>query len=80
MGGVALSAATWGIVRPFRAAAIAIVAVATTTLLLVFVNYEEKPAGIRLLEGPSRESIWTMPAEWAQNVQPELVPVTRSIR
>ena len=80
MGGVALSAATWGIVRPFRAAAIAIVAVAATTVLLVFVNYEEKPAGIRLLETPARESIWAMPAEWAQNLQPELVPITRHVR
>ena len=80
MGGMALSAATWGIVRPFRPAAVAIVAVSATTVLLVFVNYEDKPAGIRLLEGPTRESIWTMPAEWAQNLQPELVPVTRAVR
>ena len=58
----------------------AIVAVTATTVLLSFVNYEDKPAGIRLLEGPARESIWTMPAEWAQNLQPELVPVTRTIR
>jgi len=80
MGGVALAAATWGMVRPYRAAAVAIVAVAATTVLLVLVNYEDRPAGIRLLEGPARESIWTMPAEWAQNVQPELVPVTRHVR
>jgi hypothetical protein len=80
MGGMALSAATWGIVRPFRAAAVAIVAVTATTVLLVFVNYVDKPPGIRLLEGPARESIWTMPAEWAQNLQPELVPVTRAVR
>jgi hypothetical protein len=80
MGGVALSAATWGIVRPVRAAAVAIVAVVATTLVLAFVNYEDRPAGIRLLEGPARESIWTMPAEWAQNMQPELVPVTRIVR
>jgi hypothetical protein len=80
MGGMALSAATWGIVRPYRAAAAAIVAVTATTVLLVFVNSEDKPAGIRLLEGPARESIRTMPAEWGQNLQPELVPVTRVIR
>ena len=77
---MALAAATWGIVRPYRAAAVAIVAVTATTVLLVFVNYEDKPAGIRLLEGPARESIWTMPPEWAQNLQPELVPVTRVVR
>jgi hypothetical protein len=80
MGGVALSAATWGVVRTSRTAAVAIVAVTATTLLLSLVNYEEKPAGVRLLRTPARESIWTMPAEWAQNLQPELVPITRAIR
>jgi hypothetical protein len=80
MGGVALSAATWGILRPYRAAMVATVAVAATTVLLVLVNYEEKPAGIRLLESPARHSIWTTPAEWAQNLQPELVPVTQHVR
>ena len=80
MAGVALSAATWGVVRPIRAAAVAVVAVAATTVVLSFVNFEEKPAGIRLIEAPARESIWTMPPEWAQNIQPELVPVTRHVR
>ena len=80
MGGMALRPRPGALSVPDRAAAVAIVAVTATTVLLVFVNYEEKPAGIRLLEGPARESIWTMPAEWAQNLQPELVPVTRVVR
>ncbi len=61
MAGVALSAATWGVVLPIRAAAVAVVAVAATTVVLSFVNFEEKPAGIRLIEAPARESIWRMP-------------------
>jgi hypothetical protein len=80
MAGVALSAATWGVVRPYRPGAAAVVAVAATTTLLSLVNYHEKPAGIGLLEDPVGASIWTLPAEWAQNVQPELVPVTRYVR
>ena len=80
MAGVALSAATWGIVRPFRAASAAVVAVAATTLALSFVHYEEKPAGLRLLEPARHESVWGLAPEWAQNVQPELVPITREIR
>ena len=80
MAGVALSAATWGIVRPFRSASAAVVAVAATTLLLSFVHYEEKPAGIRLLEPARHASIWGLAPEWAQNIQPELVPITREVR
>ncbi len=80
MAGVALSAATWGIARPFRAASAAVVAVAATTLALSFVHYEEKPAGLRLLEPARHESVWGLAPEWAQNVQPELVPITREIR
>jgi hypothetical protein len=72
MAGVALSAATWGIVRPFRAPAIATVVVATTGVALALVNYSEKPAGIDLLEGTDRQSIWELPREWAQSIQPEV--------
>ena len=80
MGGVALSAATWGIVRPFRAAAVAIVAVAATTVA----------PRLRQLRGEARRDPAPRgagagvdlddAAEWAQNLQPELVPVTRTIR
>ena len=72
MGGVALSAATWGLVRPFRAASAAVVAVAATTVLLSLVNSAEKPLGIELLEPTGRPSTWRLPREWVQNTQPEL--------
>ena len=75
MGGVALSAATWGVIHPVRAAATALVAVCTTTVLLALVNYSERPAGVDLLEGTDRPSIWTLPREWAQSIQPEVAVV-----
>jgi hypothetical protein len=75
MGGVAVSAATWGVVKPARAAAVAVVAVAATTVFLTLVNYREKPAGVDLLEGAERPSIWTLPREWAQSIEPEVARV-----
>ena len=79
MGGVALSAATWGLVRRSGRGSAAIVAVAATTVLLSLVNWAEKPAGIELLEPTGRESIWTLPREWVQNSQAELAAVTKHI-
>ena len=79
MGGVALSAATWGLVRRSGGASVAIVAVAATTLLLSLVNWAEKPAGIELFEPTGRESVWTLPREWVQNSQAELAAVTKHI-
>jgi hypothetical protein len=72
MAGVALSSATWGVVLRHHAAAIAVVAVSAATVLLSLVNYTEKPAGIGLFEGTRRESIWTLPREWAQSFHPEV--------
>ena len=72
MGGVALSASTWGLVRSFAPGASALVAVAAATVVLVLVNSEERPAGVDLLEGTNRPSIWTLPREWAQSIQPEV--------
>ena len=71
MGGVALSAATWGVIRTRPAPAIALVAVTAITVLLALVNYNEKPAGIDLLGGLNRPSIWTLPRGWAQSIEPE---------
>lgn len=76
MGGVALSAATWGLLRRFRAGSAAVVAVAATTLFLSLVNSAEKPVGIDVLEQTDRRSVWTLPRAWVQNVQPELARVT----
>jgi hypothetical protein len=79
MGGVALSAATWGLVRRSTAGSAAIVAAAATTVLLSLVNWAEKPAGIELLETTGRPSVWTMSRAEVQNRQPELMPVTKYV-
>ena len=75
MGGVALSAATWGLIRRFPAVATAVVAVTAVTAVLSLVNYHEKPTGIDLLTGTHRPSIWQLPREWAQSIQPEVAKV-----
>ena len=72
MGGVALSAATWGVVRKWSPVAAATVAAAATTVFLSLVNFVERPAGIDLFEPASRQSIWRIPREWVQAVQPEV--------
>jgi len=72
MGGFLLGASVWGQVRNSTPIAIAVVAVAATTMLLALVNYLERPAGIDLLEGSARQSIWTLPRAWAMSTQPEV--------
>lgn len=72
MGGVALGVTTWGVVRAFTAASAAVVAVAATTVLLAFVNDDERPSGIGLLEPSRHSSIWTLPRAWSQSIQPEV--------
>ena len=72
MGGVALSAATWGVTRAWTPGAIAVVAVATTTAALSVTAFSERPAGIDLLEANTGPSIWTLPRPWAQSIQPEI--------
>lgn len=58
MPAVALSAATWGLMVDLRPLAWFGAAAGAATLLLVFVHYGEKPAGIALLGGESRPSVW----------------------
>ncbi len=76
MGGVALSAATWGFVRSMPAVAWAVVAIAATTLVLTLADFAERPAGVGLLESARHASVWTLPRAWAQNIKPELAHVT----
>ena len=72
MGGVALSAATWGVIQPLRAVAVAFTAIAATTSLLTLDHYSEKPSGVDLIHETGRPSIWTLPREWAQSIEPEI--------
>ena len=63
MPAVALSAATWGVLHRLRALGWALSAIALVTLLLSFLHYREKPAGISLLDGTTGRSVWTAPRE-----------------
>ncbi len=72
MGGVVLSAATWGLVRQSRAGSVAVVAVAATTVLLSLVHSVMKPLGVDLLEPTGQPSTWTLPRGWVQSRQPEV--------
>ena len=72
MGGVALGAATWGVVRGSSAATAATTAVAAATVTLALVTYLERPTGVGLFEPATRISIWTLPRAWSQSMQPEL--------
>lgn len=58
MPAVALSAATWGVLVDVRPLAWSAAAAAVATLVLAFVHYGEKPAGIALLGGDSGASVW----------------------
>ena len=70
MGGVALGAATWGVVRVSPVAATATVAVASVTAFLGLVDFTERPAGFGVLEPAAHPSIWTLPRAWSQSIQP----------
>ena len=59
MPAVVLSAATWGVIVDVRPLAWFGAAAGAATLLLAFVHYGEKPAGIALLGGESRPSVWS---------------------
>lgn len=72
MGGVALGAATWGVVRVSPAATAAATAVAAASVLLALVNFDARPAGFGLLEPSRHPSIWTLPRAWSQSLQPEV--------
>ncbi|HEU0303244.1 MAG TPA: hypothetical protein VFR32_01555 [Gaiellaceae bacterium] len=58
MPAVALSAATWGVIVDVRPLAWFAAVAGTVTLALSFVHYVEKPAGVTLLGGESRPSVW----------------------
>ena len=72
MGCALLSASVWGLARQWTSASVAIVAVAATTVTTSLVNYTERPSGLDLVEGSDRQSIWRLPREWAQSIEPEV--------
>jgi hypothetical protein len=72
MGAVPLVASTWGLARRWMPGAVALVAVATVCVSTSLVNYAERPSGVDLLEGTNRPSVWTLPREWAQAIEPEV--------
>jgi hypothetical protein len=76
---VALSAAVWG--RALRSSAVwGLTALAGLTVVLVLVNYAEKPSGIRLLDRTHTTSVWTM-RRWEVQSQhdPPLAPLLQFV-
>jgi hypothetical protein len=61
MGAFALAAATWGLLLHIRPLAWASVAVASLTLALTLVHFDEKPSGLELLEPSDAVSVWSTP-------------------
>jgi hypothetical protein len=59
--GFALAAMTWGLAVRTRWLAVGAVVTVAVTLLLSFVHFVEKPAGIRLLEPRTERSAFTAP-------------------
>jgi hypothetical protein len=61
MGAFALAAATWGLLLDVRSVAWATTAVASLTVALTLVHFDEKPSGLALLEPTSAVSVWSTP-------------------
>jgi hypothetical protein len=85
MPAVALSAATWGVLHRVRALGWALSAIALVTLLLSFLHYLGKPAGISLLDGTTSRSVWTASREtvvfmWPRKPSGERLAVRRLSR
>ena len=77
MGGVALAAATWGVLLERRAVAWAAIAVTAVTVGLTLVHYDEKPSGLRLLEDTGRASVWSLTRAQVQGIVPGLEQLVR---
>ena len=81
MPAVALSAATWGVLHRVRALSWAVAAIALTTVLLSFLHYYPKPAGISLLDGRTGESVWTKSrTEIIESLAPGPTPQNQLLR
>ena len=75
--GFALAAMTWGIALRTRWLAIALTTTAAVTLVLAFVHFFEKPAGIRLLEPRTERSAFTTPRPETMAWDPRVVALLR---
>lgn len=64
---VALSAAVWGVVYPWRSGTVAIAVASTIVAVTSLVWWNKKPLGVRLVE-PARGSVWTTPRAKVQEV------------
>lgn len=64
--GLALAAATWGLVLRYRWLAVGAASMAAVTLVLTFVHSVEKPAGVVLLDATTSASVWGLPREVVQ--------------
>ena len=75
--GFTLAAMTWGLVLRVRWLATATVAAAAVTVLLSYVHFFEKPAGVRLLEPRTERSAFTTSRPEAMAWDPAVVPLLR---
>jgi hypothetical protein len=64
---VALSAAVWGVVYPWRSGTVAIAVTSTIVAVTSLVWWNKKPLGLPLLES-ARGSVWTTPRAQVQEV------------
>jgi hypothetical protein len=80
MPAVALSTATWGVLHRLRALGWALSAIALVTLLLSFLHYREKPAGISVLDGTTSRSVWTASRETVIHTWPTELTDERLVR
>ena len=65
VGGLALSASTWGLVTRWRAARVAIATASLLTGFLCLVNSLGKPSGLELFHEKGRPPVWAM-ERWEQ--------------
>ena len=64
--GLALAAATWGLVLRHRWLAWGMTSMATISIILAFVHSTEKPAGVRIFDDRTAAGVWGEPREVVQ--------------
>jgi hypothetical protein len=74
MPGVMLGAVVWGVVYPFRWAAIGATAASVLVGVLSFWWFDKKQVGVRLLEPARQESVWTQSRAELQDYEGGIAP------